>query len=140
MHHALMFLHVISALLLGAFVIVPFITMRLHSLSAPEQTKIADVLLVFVKVGEIALVALLITGGVLISSSNRVPSGLWMALAFILLLIIGAFLGMAHGKLKAISKTDKSNPGNINKLNTYSWLTAIAVILAIFVMTNPQLF
>jgi hypothetical protein len=142
MNHILIFLHVLSALLLGAFIIVPFIVKRLNTLSSLEQAELSGTLLILVKVGEIALIGLLLTGGGMISEFSEMPSSLWMTVSGILLLIIGALLGMMHGKLKVLSASNqdqnKTN-GYRKKLQVYSWITMVAVLLAILVMTNPQL-
>ncbi|MED1203611.1 hypothetical protein [Heyndrickxia acidicola] len=142
MHHILIFLHILSALLLGVFIIVPFIIKRLNTLSSLEQKELSGVLLGFVKVGEVALVGLLLTGGGMISEFGRIPSSLWMSITGVLLPIIGASLGMMHSKLKvlrAAKQAKNKTDGYHKRLQVYSWITMVSVLLAILVMTNPEI-
>ncbi len=42
-------------------------------------------------------------------------------------------------KLIANSKAGKSTASDAAKIKTFSWIAAVAVIVAVLIMTNPQL-
>ncbi|MGG1691863.1 hypothetical protein G4D61_11025 [Bacillus ginsengihumi] len=142
MHHIFIFFHVLSALLLGSFIVFPFIIMRFNDLSLLEQRKVSNTLLFFVKVGEISLIVLLFTGTAMLSEFGKMSASLWVTTSSILLFIIGALLGMMHSKLKALNSLnlDKFQIYKYYKrLRIYSWITMLSVVLAILVMTNPEI-
>ncbi|WNR43338.1 hypothetical protein [Paenibacillus roseipurpureus] len=142
MYHVLIFLHVISALLLGSYVVFPFLVGRAGSLSGAAQESFAGLLASLNRVGQFSLIVTFLSGGAMISQLDPKPSALWMALATILLVIVGAATGMIGGrikKLKASSAAGKSTAADASKIKAFSWIAAIAVILAILIMTNPQI-
>jgi hypothetical protein len=140
MYNVMIFLHVVSALLLGSYVVLPFLVGRAASLSGAAQESFVGVLRSFNRVGQFALIVAFITGGALISSVK--PSVAWMITATVLLLIIGALSGMIGArskKLIAAAKASSSTASDVAKIKAFSWIAAIAVILAVLIMTNRQL-
>ncbi|KRF03596.1 hypothetical protein ASG89_02175 [Paenibacillus sp. Soil766] len=138
--HVMLFLHVISALLLGSYVVFPFIVGRAASLSGAGQESFMGLLSTINRIGQFALIVTFISGGAMVSEGNF--SGLWMALAIILLVIVGAVTGMIGGrikKLRANSAAGINTAADAAKIKTFSWIASIAVILAIVIMTNPQI-
>ncbi|KHD84057.1 hypothetical protein NG54_18080, partial [Heyndrickxia ginsengihumi] len=113
-----------------------------NDLSLLEQRKVSNTLLFFVKVGEISLIVLLFTGTAMLSEFGKMSASLWVTTSSILLFIIGALLGMMHSKLKALNSLnlDKFQIYKYYKrLRIYSWITMLSVVLAILVMTNPEI-
>ncbi|UKS24296.1 hypothetical protein LOZ80_22010 [Paenibacillus sp. HWE-109] len=142
MFQTMIFLHVVSALLLGAYVVFPFIVGRASALSGAAQESFAGLLSTFNRVGQFSLIVSFLTGGAMISQIDPRPSVLWMILAVVLLLIVGAVTGMIGGRIKKLianAKAGKSTAADAAKIKTFSWIAAVAVILAVLFMTNPQL-
>ncbi|MDR6552919.1 hypothetical protein [Paenibacillus qinlingensis] len=142
MYQVMIFLHVISALMLGSYVVFPFIVGRAASLSGAGQESFMGLLSTMNRVGQFSLIVTFLSGGAMVSQIDPMPSALWMAVAVILLVIVGAVTGMIGGrikKLKANSAAGKSTATDAAKIKTFSWIASISVILAILVMTNPQI-
>lgn len=138
MVHVLIFLHVFSALLLGGFVILPFMIRRILFISDAERTGFITALIGFTRMGHYALVLLLFSGGGLILTSTNKPSALWMVAALVLLLIISAAIGLMSGKLKKLIGSELREDfaaDHVRRIVKYSWLTAVSIIIAIIVMT-----
>ncbi|SDN21020.1 hypothetical protein SAMN04487897_102150 [Paenibacillus sp. yr247] len=143
MYQVMIFLHVISALLLGSYVVFPFIVGRAATLSGAALEIFMGLLSTLNRVAQFSLIVTFLTGGAMISQVDPKPSALWMALAVVLLIIIGAVTGMIGGRIKKLvanSKAGKSTASDAAKIKTFSWIAAAAVIVAVLFMTNPQLF
>ncbi|MDD9265904.1 hypothetical protein ACFPES_02545 [Paenibacillus sp. GCM10023248] len=140
MYQVMIFLHVISALLLGAYVVFPFIAGRAASLSGAALEGFMGLLSSLNRVGQFSLIVTFITGGAMVSKVE--VSVLWMIIAVVLLLIVGAVTGMIGGRIKKLvanSKAGANTATDAAKIKTFSWIAAVAVIIAILIMTNPQL-
>lgn len=141
MYHVMIFLHVISALLLGSYVVFPFIVGRAASLSGAGQESFMGLLSTINRIGQFSLIVTFISGGAMISEVD--PSALWMILSVVLLVIVGAVTGMLGSrikKLRANSAAGKSIVTDAAKIKVFSWIGAVAVVVAVFIMTNRQIF
>ncbi|MGG1514536.1 hypothetical protein ABE504_03925 [Paenibacillus oryzisoli] len=142
MYQVMIFLHVLSALLLGAYVVFPFVVGRAASLSGAALQGFAGLLSSLNRVGQFALIVAFLSGGAMVSQIDPMPSGLWMGLAVVLLLIVGAVTGMIGSRIKKLVKNSQSGQStapDAAKIKTFSWIAAVAVVLAILIMTNPQI-
>jgi len=142
MYSVMIFLHVVSALLLGAYVVFPFLVGRAATLSGAAQESFVGLLRSFNRVGQFALIVAFLTGGAMISQIEPRPSVAWMVLAIVLLLIIGAMTGMMGARMKkliAAGQAGGSTAADAAKVKSFSWIAAIATIVAVLIMTNPQL-
>jgi hypothetical protein len=142
MYPVMIFLHVVSALLLGAYVMFPFLVGRAATLSGAAQESFVGVIATINRIGQFSLIVTFLTGGAMISQVDPKPSVLWMISSIVLLLIVGAIQGMIGGRIKKLianSKAGKSTASDAAKIKTFSWIAAVAVIVAVLIMTNPQL-
>lgn len=142
MYPVMIFLHVVSALLLGAYVMFPFLVGRAATLSGAAQESFVGVIASINRIGQFSLIVTFLTGGAMVSQVDPMPSVLWMISSIVLLLIVGAITGMIGGRLKKLianSKAGKSTASDAAKIKTFSWIAAVAVIVAVLIMTNPQL-
>lgn len=140
MYQVMIFLHVLSALLLGVYVVFPFIVGRAASLTGAALEGFVGLLSTLNRVGQFSLIVTFITGGAMVSKVDA--SVLWMVLAVVLLLIVGAVTGMIGGRLKKLvanAKAGNSPATDAAKVKTFSWIAAVAVVIAILFMTNPQI-
>lgn len=143
MYHVMIFLHVISALLLGSYVVFPFIVGRASSLSGAGQESFMGLLSTINRIGQFSLIVTFLSGGAMIGDLDPKPPVLWMVLAIVLLVIVGAVSGMIGGRIKkfrANISAGKSTASDAAKIKTFSWIGAVAVVAAILIMTNPQMF
>ncbi len=142
MYPVMIFLHVLSALLLGAYVMFPFLVGRAATLSGAAQESFVGMITTINRIGQFSLIVTFLTGGAMVSQVDPMPSVLWMISSIVLLLIVGAITGMIGGRLKKLianSKAGKSTASDAAKIKTFSWIAAVAVIVAVLIMTNPQL-
>ncbi|MDQ0897034.1 MULTISPECIES: hypothetical protein [unclassified Paenibacillus] len=142
MYPVMIFLHVVSALLLGAYVMFPFLVGRAATLSGAAQESFVGVIAKINRIGQFSLIVTFLTGGAMVSQVDPMPSVLWMISSIVLLLIVGAITGMIGGRIKKLianSKAGKSTASDAAKIKTFSWIAAVAVIVAVLIMTNPQL-
>ncbi|MDQ0873852.1 hypothetical protein QFZ77_002511 [Paenibacillus sp. V4I3] len=142
MYPVMIFLHVVSALLLGAYVMFPFLVGRVATLSGAAQESFVGVIATINRIGQFSLIVTFLTGGAMVSQVDPMPSVLWMISSVVLLLIVGAITGMIGGRIKKLianSKAGKSTASDAAKIKTFSWIAAVAVIVAVLIMTNPQL-
>jgi hypothetical protein len=141
MNSVMLFLHVVSAILMGSYLVLPFLSGRAAALSGQEQQSNVSLLITLNRVGQIALVIALLTGGAMISSAG--VSVAFMITAIILVLAIGATSGIMGASLKKMlvaSKAETSTSAPASKVQTFSWLSAILILFIVYVMTNPTVF
>lgn len=138
MNNFMLFLHVVGAVGMGIYAILPFLAGLFKQLSTPAQEGLASGLYAAGRVGQFALVLQLLTGGYLISQSDYKVS--WMIVIIVLFLAMGALGGILQAPLKRIkaaaaSGTDAS--GSISRVRTLSILTFVIFIVVIWLMKNP---
>lgn len=83
MFQFLLYLHVLSAILMGAYLVMPFLSGKLASLSGSAQYGFLNVLSGFNRAGQFALILAFLTGGYMVGKGSY--SVLWMVLAVVLL-------------------------------------------------------
>ncbi|WP_340002605.1 DUF2269 family protein [Oceanobacillus sp. FSL K6-0127] len=143
MYSILVFIHVISAFLLGSFLILPLMYKSLAKRAGDELKASLKTIHHYTRFGHYALILLFISGGWMVIGYSSYPSMLWVLLSLTLLLLIGAVIGMISKRLKTIThaeNAEKALQENISKLKTFGWLTFTLVIIAAFIMTNRHLF
>ncbi|MDF2713952.1 MAG: hypothetical protein K0R28_877 [Paenibacillus sp.] len=142
MYNLLIFLHVTSALLLGTYVLLPFVSSRLTELSDPAREGFVMMLLNYLRAGHFALIGVLLTGGGMIGLAGARPSVLWMVTAVVLVFVIGGVIGNINKGLKkllAAVQAGTSITGHARDVKVSGWLAAVAIVAAILIMTNPGL-
>ncbi|MBO0994618.1 hypothetical protein [Bacillus sp. SD088] len=143
MYPFIVFAHVIGALWLGSFLAFPIAFKSLLSRSGNELKITVKTLVDFTRFGHYALILLIITGGWMVMGYATYPSLLWVVLSLILLMLIGALIGMIQKGLKSVilaKNPDKVLQQNTAKLNILGWFTFLLIITVVFVMTNRGLF
>jgi hypothetical protein len=141
MESVMIFLHVVSAVLLGSYLLLPFLSGRAAALSGVEQQSQIGLLITLNRVGQFSLIVALVTGGALIHSAGVAVA--WMIVTFVLFLAIGATSGIMGANLKKMliaSKEESSTSVPASKVQTFSWISGIVLLLLIYIMTHPALF
>ncbi|MFJ7755252.1 hypothetical protein ACQKGI_01025 [Peribacillus muralis] len=142
MYQLLVFIHVISALFLGSFLVLPWMIKTIFSRTGDEFIGFLRMALSFLRSGHYALIFLMVSGGGLVTGYSAFPSILWVSIAVVLLLLIGALMGMILKTFKKIIKEDyPSNhfAENLTKLRKMSWVMFLTILIAVLIMTNPNL-
>ncbi|MDP4097873.1 hypothetical protein OIN60_13945 [Paenibacillus sp. P96] len=128
-------LHMIGAVAMGFYLLLPLVVGKLDSLSAPAQEGAVSTVRTLNRFAQYALIIQLLTGGYMLMGGDY--SLAWMIIVILLLLIIAALGGMMGKPLRlAIEGLSKGNDISAQKakLRTFSALLAISVLLMLFFM------
>lgn len=142
MYSFILFIHVLSALVMGFYLVVPFLTRRgrVGLLSKTEQQGLASVLFSLNRIGQYFLIIAFLSGGYLVGKGAF--STAWMIAAVVLAIFLGAMGGMMSGPLKRWrdqAKSGKETDVELQKIRLYSLLAAIGFLAVAALMVNPQL-
>ncbi len=139
MEKLMVFLHVIGAVGMGFYLIMPFMIGRASKLAGAGQEGLADGMITANRFAQYFLVLQLLTGGYLVSKQNYTM--LWMILIVVIFLAIGALGGIAAKPLKQIKAaiTDgKSADAHISKARTLSLIIWVLYVAIVFLMKFPM--
>ncbi|MBP1989486.1 hypothetical protein [Paenibacillus eucommiae] len=141
MYSIMIFIHVISAVLMGSYLVFPFLAGRAAALTGQEQASYTGLLITLNRVGQFSLIVAFITGGAMISKVD--VSVIWMIVAIVLLIAIGATTGIMGSNLKRLIVANKevsTTSVAASKVQTLSWVSGIILLVILYVMTHPMLF
>ncbi|MFC5531263.1 hypothetical protein [Cohnella yongneupensis] len=143
MYKVMLFLHVVGAVGMGIYAILPFIAGKFKQLSGAAQEGFASGLVSAGRLGQYALVLQLLTGGYLMSNSDAKDYAVsWMITVGVIFIALGALTGIIQGPLKRIvvaSANAQSASSSIGKVQTISAIVFILFLVEIWFMTNPWL-
>ena len=128
------FLHVLSAVTLGFYLLFPFLAARLKPASEPSGY--AGFLRTLNRIGQFAVAAALLTGGSIVH--NYGYSTAWMVVIFLLIAAMFAMTGMMGKPLRAVaggSGTEKET----GKIRTFSVINALCLLVILVLMSFPHL-
>lgn len=135
MFQVMLFLHIIGALALGFYLVLPFVFGAIGKLSLAAQEGTLSAVNSLNRFAQFGLVIQLLTGGYLVGQGGySVP---WMIVVVLLFLAIGALGGVMAKPLKlAIGsiRENKNITAEAGKLRTLSVLLSVSVILISFLM------
>ncbi|GAA4847753.1 hypothetical protein GCM10023310_27380 [Paenibacillus vulneris] len=141
MSQVILYLHVLSAVLMGFYLLLPFLMLQI-SLQPDEKVQHSQLGILFKmnRVGQTALAIAFLTGGYLVGKADY-PT-LWWALAIILLLGIAAVSGiMGKSMRRALNHTDRSVTNkNMGKIRSLSVAVSLLYFLVITLMLFPNIF
>ncbi|MDO7906103.1 hypothetical protein Q5741_06680 [Paenibacillus sp. JX-17] len=129
-----LFLHIIGAVAMGFYLVVPFVVGKIGSLSNGAKEGTLSAIGTLNRYAQIGLVIQLLTGGYLISEGNY--SVAWMIVVFILFLAIAAIGGMMGKPLRTAITAIRSGSAaaEVGRLRGMSSLLAICLLLILFFM------
>ncbi|GAA0133701.1 hypothetical protein YSY43_05410 [Paenibacillus sp. YSY-4.3] len=135
MSQVMLFLHIIGALALGFYLVLPFVFAAIGKLSLAAQEGTLSAVKSLNRFAQFGLVIQLLTGGYLVGKGGySVP---WMIVVVVLFLAIGAFGGVMAKPLKLAIESIRENKNitaEAGKLRTLSVLLSVSVILISFLM------
>lgn len=135
-----LFLHVLAAILMGFYLMLPFLSARLSALKGQAQHGFLHVLFSANRAGQLGLVISFLSGGYLAGKGHY--SIVWMILAVVLFLALGALTGIL-GKAMRGALTDESGSqiaGKLGKIKSLSSITGIIFLVLIIIMKFPNWF
>ncbi|WP_410769758.1 hypothetical protein [Fontibacillus sp. BL9] len=140
MFGVMLFLHIVGALSLGFYLILPLVFAKVSKLAPAAQEGTVATVKTLNTYAQIGLVIQLLTGGYLMSQGDySVP---WMIVIVILFLAIGAFSGIMGKPLRQTLEGIRSNKGTqeaAGKLRTFSTLLSVCVLLISFFMVYSDI-
>jgi hypothetical protein len=137
MAQVFVYLHVLAAILMGVYLMFPFLSMRIQALTGPAQFGFLSVLFAVNRTGQLALVISLLSGGYLVGKGGYSPA--WMIVTVVLFLALGALTGVLGGAMrKALADPSGSEIGNyIGKIKSLSVICGILFFLIVTMMKFP---
>lgn len=129
------FVHILGALSVGFYLLLPFIVSKMSSLSLPAQEGSATSIRNFNLFAQIGLLIQFITGGYLMTQGEY--SVAWMTVVVVLIVALFAISGMMSKPLKlaiANIKEKKDISAHLGKLRTMSALLAVCLLAMVFFM------
>lgn len=130
-----MFLHIIGALALGFYVLLPIVFGKVSKLSPAAQEGTVSAVKTLNTYAQIGLVIQLLTGGYLMTFRDY--SVTWMVIVMVLFLAIGALSGMMGKPLRLALEGIRSKKGFqdvAGKLRVFGSLLCVCVLLISFFM------
>ncbi|WP_424768084.1 hypothetical protein [Paenibacillus sp. sgz302251] len=139
MFNTMLFLHVLGAVGMGFYVVLPFMVGRASKLAGVGQGGLAEGLLSANRIAQYFLVLQLLTGGYMISKQDY--SIAWMIIVIVLFLAIAALGGIISKPLKLVVASiaeGKSATAHINKARVMSMIILVIYIVIIYFMKFPM--
>jgi hypothetical protein len=139
MYNVMLFLHVLGAVGMGIYAILPFLAGKFSKLSGAAQGGLASGLATAGRIGQYSLVVQLLTGGYLISQSDAKYAPSWMIVVIVLFLAIAALTGITQASIKRIaaaSKDEQDASSSIAKIRTLSVIVLILFLVILWLMLN----
>ncbi|CAM4117974.1 hypothetical protein L1N85_02765 [Paenibacillus alkaliterrae] len=138
MFNVMLFLHVLGAVGMGFYVVLPFMVGRASNLAGLGQGGLADGLISANRIVQYFLIVQLLTGGYMISQADYTVA--WMVIVVLLFLAIGALGGIITKPLKRVVSSieeGKSATAHINKARVMSYIILALYIVTIYTMKFP---
>lgn len=138
---AMLFLHIVGAVGMGIYAIMPFVVGKFKQLSGSAQEGLASGLVSAGRIGQYALVLQLLTGGYLISNSDAGDYTVaWIITTIVIFIAIGALTGIIQAPLKRIaaaSAKGENASSSIARVQMLSAITFILFLAIIWIMQDP---
>lgn len=133
MQDFILYLHVLSAVMMGIYLLLPFLAKRVQALeSGTAQYGFLHVLFAMNRAAQFALMIAFLTGGYMVSKAPY--SILWMVLSIVLFLAIAALSGIM-GKRMRLALAEASGSAISKQIGSIKTLSAINGILFFIVLT-----
>lgn len=138
MSNVMMFLHVLGAVGMGFYIVLPIMVGRASKLAGVGQGGLADGLLSANRIAQYFLILQLLTGGYLMSQADYTVT--WMVIIILLFLGIAALGGIVSKPLKRVVSSiqeGQSATAHINKARVMSMIILVLYIVIIYFMMFP---
>ncbi|OAB43879.1 hypothetical protein [Paenibacillus antarcticus] len=139
MWNVMSFVHILGALSVGFYLLLPFIVSKMSTLSLPAQEGTAVAIRSFNIFAQVGLLIQFITGGYMMSQGDY--SVAWMVITCILIVALFAVSGMMSKPLKAAVvkiKEKKDISVEAGKLRMMSAILAVCLLVMVYFMVFNQ--
>jgi hypothetical protein len=129
-----LFLHVLSAMMMGIYLMMPFLSMRIQVLTGDAQFGFVSVLSALNRTGQLGLVIALLSGGYMVSKSPHSPA--WLIATIVIFLALGAVTGVLGGAMRKslVEPTGAKIQGNLGKIKSMSVISGVLFFLMVGIM------
>lgn len=142
MYSLLLLVHIISAVLLGSYLTLPWQIKKTSNIPRDNLVLRINFIQSYTRTGHYSLILLLVSGGLMTIIYSAFPSITWVVVSCITLLFISAFMGMISKKLRHIKNSEKPEDllkKNFKILSMFSWALFVCILFALIIMTNPSI-
>ncbi|CAM4189623.1 hypothetical protein FHS16_000152 [Paenibacillus endophyticus] len=139
MEKVMVFLHVLGAVGMGFYIVLPIMVGKASNLAGVGQGGLAEGLLSANRIAQYFLILQLLTGGYLISKADYTVA--WMIIVVLLFLAIAALGGIISKPLKLVVASiqeGKSATAHISKARVMSLIVLVLYIVIIYFMKYPM--
>jgi hypothetical protein len=141
MIHWILFLHIVGAVMLGFYFLMPLLVTGAGKLSGAAEAGYAGVLRKVNRIAQFGLLFEFLTGGYLMSQYK--PSTLWLILVLVFIVALGAVTGMLGVRLRKLGEAAESGSGAAVQRQScmaLSWISAVFLLVIVFLMNNTGMF
>lgn len=129
MHQAMYVVHVICALALIFYILLPFLAGGAVNRSTAAALHRGN------RIGQYVLILAFLSGGYMVSKAEY--SVWWMVLAIVLVLVMFAMTGMSSKPFKKLIAGD-STAAAVRKLRTFTLINGVSYVLLMAMMLGPK--
>lgn len=138
MYQFIVFMHVIGAVGLGFYLLMPLLLGRSKTMTGSALVTYLGNLYGPCRIMQYLLIAQLLTGGYMMSQRNY--STLWMTLVIVVFTIAGGLSGMLNYKVKrTIRNLEAGSDSKASFASSviYGWLTFVSLLAVLYLMKYP---
>jgi hypothetical protein len=141
MYATFLFLHILGAIIMGFYLLLPFVSGKLVNSGSSPQVGAIGILSTFNRIGQFGLILEFVTGGYMVGQAfkNGQVSVLWMILAVALLIALGAVSGILGVTLKRLASGNHASQ-QLGKAKALIATGSIVYLIIIIIMTNRSWF
>lgn len=139
MYHFILLLHILGAVGMGFYLLLPFLFIPLNSLNGEAQAGYIYSLKTMGRAAMYLLIAQLLTGGYLLSGGNF--SLWWIIVVLIFFFALGPLTGITGRQMKkALEQHEegKSMDVQVAKMKTLSIMASVDLLIVLILMVYPQ--
>ena len=139
MFQFIIFLHVLGAVGLGFYLILPFLLRNISKLSGQALESYIRMIYGTSRIAQYLLVLQLLTGGYLMSKNNY--SLAWIISAIGFFLVVAAISGIMNKSMKTMTKdigSGGTGEAQISTIKVYGVIISISMLIVIYFMMYPM--
>lgn len=132
------FVHILGAVSVGFYLLLPFVVAAISKLSVPAQEGSIAAVRTFNRIAQYGLIIQLLSGGYIMSQGEYGIS--WMILVVVIFLAMLAIAGIMGKSLRlgiAGIQEKKDISSEKGKLRTFSIILAVLLLVMLWIMVNP---
>src|SRR5690554_1003553 len=139
MYKTFIFLHVLGAIGLGYYLILPFLTRNITKLSGQALESYLKGLFGTSRIAQYLLVIQLLTGGYMMSQNDYTVA--WMISSIGFFLVAAAISGIMNKSMKTTIKDIQdggSGEAQLSSIRLFSYIVSISMLIVIYFMMYPM--